>query len=172
MHLERQQSPDPHQMEQMPCGIPRGISVYPSRVDWWFMIVVVVALAICADAAFRLATSGSTGDLLILGVLIAVLGIIGMLLIPTRYLIGDGLLVVQSGVWKVRIPLASIRRVSPTRSLLASPALSLDRLAVLYRTGTIYISPARQDAFLRELGEVAGLERSGRVLARSELHPN
>ena len=60
--------------------------------------------------------------------------------------------------WK--IPLASIQRVSPSHDLLASPALSIDRLRVDYRQNGkqrfILISPRDKPGFLRDLAQSAG----------------
>jgi len=74
---------------------------------------------------------------------------------------------VQAGVWKRQIPADSIRRVYASRSLISSPALSMDRIAVEYRATqfsrpTIYISPVRTEEFLQELAGAAGLEFDGR----------
>jgi len=49
-----------------------------------------------------------------------------------------------------RIPAREITRITPTRSLTSSPALSLDRLRIEYDGGrqAVLVSPVDQDAFI------------------------
>lgn len=73
----------------------------------------------------------------------------------TSYTIGENELRVQCGPFRENIPLASISRVRPTRNLLSSAALSLDRLEIQYGRfkRKTYISPAMEEEFLHLLRE-------------------
>lgn len=80
---------------------------------------------------------------------------------PVRYVIDGDVLVVRSGFVKYRIVIGSILRIEPTRSVLSSPAWSLDRIRVFFRVGgglesSIMISPADRDGFLAALEQAAG----------------
>ena len=71
----------------------------------------------------------------------------------TRYVIeGESLTVFYGFFMKRRIPVSTISSVRPTRSLLASPALSLRRLAISYnKYDEILVSPKDQEAFVAML---------------------
>jgi hypothetical protein len=75
-------------------------------------------------------------------------------------------LVIRFGLMKSRLSYASIRRVTPTRNPLSSPALSLDRLHI--DAGNPLgpnISPKDKDDVLRGLAERAPqLKREGDAL--------
>ncbi len=90
---------------------------------------------------------------------------------PVSYEITVSNLLVQSGLFRYRIPLSSIERVHPTRNPLSAPAWSLDRLRINYRKkGKItfaLISPENKEAFLRELAQKASyLELRGDEVIR------
>lgn len=85
---------------------------------------------------------------------------------PVRYEIDDELLRVRSGLITYRIVLGSIVRVEPTRSLISSPAWSLDRLRVVFLAGrgietALMVSPADKAGFLRALEDACGRSLSG-----------
>lgn len=74
------------------------------------------------------------------------------LLLDTRYQLTAERLLVRCGPFRWRIALSEIRAVTPTRSLMSGPALSLDRLRVDYgRWRSVLISPRERQAFLDEL---------------------
>lgn len=125
--------------------------IFKSRIDAWFVLVLVAA-----DVAVvvSLVAARQTPALWPVHLVTIALGI-GLplwLLISTRYEIGDTDLHIVSGPVRARIPLRDITGVEPTRSVLASPALSLDRLRISYGTyGSVMISPKDKDGFVREL---------------------
>jgi len=76
------------------------------------------------------------------------------LLLSTRYTLGYGQLVVLSGPFKWRIPVADITSITPTSNPLSSPALSLDRLRIDYGKGkSLMISPRDKEQFVRDMEE-------------------
>lgn len=79
------------------------------------------------------------------------------LLNSTYYALGERELEARCGPFKWTVPLAEIRAVVATRSALASPALSLDRIRIEYGPGrSILVSPDNQAAFLAELRRRTG----------------
>ena len=72
-----------------------------------------------------------------------------------RYFLGDSQLVVRSGVLRWRIPVENILRAVRLRSIVPSPALSLERIRVDYSKGSrvrrIFLSPADRTGFLNDL---------------------
>ena len=74
------------------------------------------------------------------------------LLVSTRYELSATDLYIFSGPFSWRVPLREVKSISPTRSVLASPALSFDRLRIDHgRFDSIMISPREKDRFIDEL---------------------
>lgn len=71
----------------------------------------------------------------------------------TFYVVADTELVMRSGPFRRRIPIASVTAIAPTRSPVAAFALSLDRLDLIYgqRGAHVQISPADPAAFVAAL---------------------
>jgi hypothetical protein len=70
----------------------------------------------------------------------------------TRYVITQESLIVGCGPFRSTIALRAIQKLRASGSLLASPALSLNRIEVLASPGPyVLISPADRAVFLREL---------------------
>ncbi len=146
------------------------MSWYPTKVDWW-LAVLLAALPLTLVAVWiSTLRSGSSEDLIAAAIsTVFVVGILAGLVFPMRYGVGDDLLVIRYGLCRQRIRLIDITEVEPSRSPLASPALSMDRLIVRYGSsafGFVLISPTDRSRFLDELAESAGLRRDGDRLAR------
>lgn len=74
-------------------------------------------------------------------------------LAATTYTVGRSTLRIRSGPFTWRIAISSITGITPTRSILSGPALSLRRLRVEYGPRrSVLISPADQQGFLRAIG--------------------
>lgn len=144
---------------------------YPSKVDV-LIAVAIGAMVVAVLGAWISVWQSVDGAGLWETALttVAVAGILVGLVFPMRYGIGSDWLVVRFGLCRLRIRLADIASVEPTRNPLASPALSLQRLYLVYGpglAGNVMISPADKDAFLDELAAKAGLLRSGDRLSRA-----
>jgi hypothetical protein len=145
-------------------------SRYPSKIDWWLGVLLVVPLAAALGTAIALQLGGEAGSAIV-GWL-ALLGVVALYVVvvwPVAYELTGDAIVVRFGLMRWRIAYRSIREVKPTRSLLASPALSLDRI-VIDTDGSLapMISPADRDGFLTDLtARVPHLVHDGdRLLAR------
>jgi hypothetical protein len=139
---------------------------FSSKIDWWLGVLLAVSPAVALLAAMSAPESERSEALL--GLVVLAVVYVG-LVFPMRYGITDSHLIVRHGFVKKRIELASIRSVTPTRSPLSSPALSLDRLRVTFGTGLfkrLLISPADKRRFLVELALRARLLRDGDGLTR------
>jgi hypothetical protein len=115
---------------------------FRTKVDWW---VVAVYLVLAANLVGRPATAwwneGRLAPQLLVG--IAVLGTLLYLAATTDYTVSDESLVVRWGPFRSIISLDAIYKVRATSTLLAAPALSMDRLEVLAHGGAhVVISPA------------------------------
>jgi hypothetical protein len=140
---------------------------FPSKVDWWLGLLLVVAPAVTLIATLTAPPSERLEGLLGTAVLAAVyLGLV----FPMSYGLTDSELIVRHGLVRQRIKLADIVEVTPTRNPLSSPALSLDRLRITFGSGMfkkVLISPAAKAEFLVELALRARLVRKGDGLARA-----
>lgn len=140
-------------------------SHYATRIDKWTWIAVGGTFLLCGLLLYRAIVAGSlAGTVMMLAIAI----LLAAFTIPTRYTIGDEELVVRAGVLKSHIGYSRIRRVYRHWSVVASPAMSLDRLAIDYQRGpqnrrTVWISPRDQDRFMEELSHAAGLVRQGDI---------
>lgn len=128
-------------------------TIYKSKIDTWLLVVLIFAMAICAFASVAVILSGSPDTWWILLQTIG-LGIVLplWLLASTGYTLDSRLLIVRSGPFKWRIPITDIASISPTESVLSGPALSLDRLCIVYgRSSKLMISPCDKERFIREI---------------------
>ncbi len=128
---------------------------FPSKVDAWLPLsfVAVVALQVYVISV-AVVTEARTVDILIpVAILLITIVFIGALLRFTYYDVDRDFLTVRAGPVRWRVPLDSITAVEPTRSLVSSPALSLDRLRIRYgKRRQLLVSPRDKDGFLRALG--------------------
>jgi hypothetical protein len=169
-----------------------NVVIYRSKVDRSAMAGVFLPIMLPVVLGLALLISGA-GDALV-GWVLVLIGLVGvgplMMLIlrlfawPMSYdpdatrSDGEPILLVRGG-WLLRyeIPIAGIREVRPTKSILSSMSWSYDRVEVLYRSpkgvdGSLLISPRGRDAFLDDLVRRAGnLVREGdRLTRRQDTH--
>lgn len=130
---------------------------FKSKVDLWILLVIIaivimdfvlmVALAIDRGSP----PAGKTAGIL---VCIAVMALIASLALRTYYAVDKNVLRVVSGPFRWKIPVDQITSVTPTRTLLSSPAMSLDRLKIEYgKLRPMIVSPADKKGFLKAIGQ-------------------
>jgi hypothetical protein len=125
------------------------MKVYKSKVDWWLGLFLIYPI-------YLFVTSIAKGQLIGFVGLGSVTGIVIFVSKTTRYIIQDNELIVKS-LWIVnqRIDVSKIRKIVKTNSILSSPALSLDRIAVHYnKFDEVYISPLEKQDFINDLLEI------------------
>ena len=126
--------------------------IYKSKIDAWLVLVILgLPLGLLFGIAFGETTS--TAELIIA---VAAIGAVTLLfawmVATTDYRFRDDSLHIRSGPLNWTIPLSGIRRIERSRSLIAGPALSLDRLLIHYgKHDWILISPKDKDGFISEL---------------------
>ncbi len=126
---------------------------FSSRIDLWLWAVLAFTLG---AGAFALWSTGLRGSAAAVTTTLVACALAPVLLLwlasATHYELAERDLLVRSGPFRWRVPLAQIRSVVPSRSVVSSPALSLDRLRIDYgRAGSILISPRDKLRFLSEL---------------------
>lgn len=134
--------------------------VFRSAVDWWFYAVIVASAVVVAVAVFPMLKSGQVGQVVVAVVIALVaLGLPVWLLMSTYYRVDAGLLEVRSGPFRWTIPVSEIAEVRKSRSVLSSPALSLDRMEIKYSRGqSILLSPRDRGGFLNAIGHTLRTE--------------
>ena len=116
--------------------------VYKSKMDWW--LIIVISAVLCYPMIEGLLSK----DYLMFSVSFGALSLVFLMFKSIKYKIdGENL-----QVWWTKIDIKSIKRIYATNNPLSSPALSLDRIAVVYNTyDEILISPKERKAFVEEL---------------------
>jgi hypothetical protein len=122
------------------------MKIYKSKVDWWLGIVLVYPI-------FRSVASIIEGEWIgYIGIVLCLLFIV-FISKSTRYIISENYLIVKCMfIVNDKIEISKIRKIEKSNSILSSPALSLDRIAIKFnRYDEVYISPKERQAFIDEL---------------------
>ena len=123
---------------------------FRSRIDTKFK---VLAFAIGGVALFTLWTRPRAGPPLAWAftelLMLVVAALVLWITFATYYELEHDALVVRSGPFTWRVPLAEISAVRLSNSARSGPALSMDRLEILYGSRrSILVSPADKEEFL------------------------
>jgi len=131
---------------------------FESKRDLWIVVLLrvipVVVLFVIADAWYL--THGDVRGPIAGALLLLLLEMFFFesMLRSTYYVIDGHTLIIRSSFITWRVPIREISSVTPTRSALSSPALSLDRLRVQYGRKSILISPDDRERFVAMLRTV------------------
>ena len=121
------------------------MKIYKSKVDWWLIAVVLIAFG------YPIVDGILSKEYILSAVFIVLLVLFYFLAKSIQYKIDGENLV----IWRTKIPIQSIHKVYRTRMPLSSPALSLDRIAIVYnKYDEIFISPKEREEFIKELLKV------------------
>lgn len=139
--------------------------VFGTKVDAWIAAVIVfgtmIPLVMLAVIGFQTHQYGIIPAGLFAPILI------GLFAIPIKYELQSDLLLIHSGIIKYRVRYSDIELIEPTRNPLSSPAMSLDRLKIVYgKRKMIMISPNDRAVFLSEIKKRADLEGTNDRLVR------
>jgi hypothetical protein len=126
---------------------------FRSKIDAWLIVLMVLTTTLALTLCLLPVANGAPRVALIpILVMTLVSALFVSLLAATHYTFVEASLQIRSGPFKWSIPLDQIRAIVPSRSLLSSPALSIDRLRIDFgQSRSIYISPADKEGFLREM---------------------
>lgn len=126
------------------------MKIYKSKIDWWLGLLLVYPIYLSVASLIK-------GQWLYgLAGLAFVFGVVLFVSKTTRYIIDENQLIVKS-LWIVNytIDISKIRKIEKSNSILSSPALSLDRIALYYnKYDEVYISPKEKQDFLNNLLEI------------------
>jgi hypothetical protein len=131
-------------------------TVFPSKRDRWFVVIMIPAFAMMIFALVVLIPAKDFGAQLI-GLPLTILGLVVSVsvFVKTDYTIDGATLIARSGVFKWRVPIADIQRVYKTDDFTSGPALSLDRIMIVFNRGyerhELLVSPADAEGFIAAL---------------------
>ena len=130
--------------------------VYRSKIDSWLIIVLLSTAAIPMVIAYEAAQEGSAWVTPVL-TSVVMTSFFLWLVFTTKYSVEEATLKIQCGPFNWQIGTNEITNITPSRSIVSSPALSLDRLRIDYASGrrSILVSPADKAGFVRALGYAA-----------------
>ena len=140
--------------------------VFRSKVDAW--LLWVVRLSLIGTIAVVLATVISQGEAEAawpaIGIVVVTYAFVEWIFHSTYYTVDQDYLRIRCGPFRWRVLISEIESISPSDSVLSSPALSLDRLRVNYRGGrSVLVSPGDRASFVDALRSVnAGIEVSAK----------
>jgi hypothetical protein len=122
------------------------MKIYKSKIDWWLGLPILYPILRSIQSIIEGEWMGYLGVFVILLIVLFVSK-------TTRYIINENNLIVRS-MWIVNdtIDISKIRKIEKSSSILSSPALSLDRLAIKFnKFDEVYISPKEKQSFLDDL---------------------
>jgi hypothetical protein len=120
---------------------------YKSKIDLW--LIIILTLVFGGIVIFSIIKKEW------IGFIIAIIPTIFIwdMFKSTFYIITEEELIIRCGIfYKLVIKITDIRKISESNDLISSPALSIDRLEILYnRFDTILISPKKKYEFLQSI---------------------
>lgn len=122
------------------------MKIYKSKVDWLFFLPLAYPIFLCVSGFVR-------GHYLISVITLIILVLIGLMIQKTEYTLSEGILNVKSGfLVNKEIEVKTIRKIEHSKSIISAPALSRDRLLLIYnKFDDILISPNEKQEFIDEL---------------------
>ncbi len=129
--------------------------IFRSKRDTWIVLLSWIGAGI--EVAVGLLLLGSTAPpavrWLVPAACLAGAAFMLWVLYGTYYTFTADTLVIRCGPFRLKVPVAEIEAVTPTRNPLSSPACSLDRLFIQYRQGRrrLMVSPLDKTGFLTAL---------------------
>ena len=124
---------------------------FRSKIDVWLGGIMLLGILVSAAVAIALLLQKGIASLAIIPLMATGSGL--WLLIETWYGVTDTDLIVHCGPFRDTVPVASIRAIRPTRTVVSAPALSLDRLEVTHAGGALVISPVDKAGFISAVRE-------------------
>jgi membrane protein YdbS with pleckstrin-like domain len=134
--------------------------VYRSAIDLWIAVILIGPPFFAAFLGCSLWIQGNAeGSWILLATSLATLLLTLLLVFPCRYTIDEDDLLIRCGVIRHQIPLKTIQRVEPSRTLASGPALSMSRVLVVTRLKNYVVSPKDREGFIAELSAASAAKR-------------
>ena len=121
------------------------------RIVFWGIIVFLIAIYFTGYEPSRgqIVTYDSLIGIIINVILI---GFMIWLWFGTGYTLEDGVIRIQSGPFRKKVPVKKIQKIRKTKNPLSAPALSMDRIEITYGLyEVVLISPEHEAEFIQAL---------------------
>ena len=120
---------------------------YKSKVDLWLIILLTIVFG--GVVILSIINKDWTG--FFIAIIPAIF--IWNMFTSTYYIITEDEVIIRCGIfYKLVIKISDIRKISESSDLISSPALSIDRVEILYnKFDTILISPKMKYEFLQSI---------------------
>lgn len=140
---------------------PDRPTVYTSAVDLWIAVLLLSSPVFAGALALYFWNEGNEdGAMALFITAVATLLTTSAFVTPCRYTIEAEDLHVRCGMLSYRIPLKTIERVEPSRTLISGPALSLKRVMVFTKLKNYVLSPRDRDQFITDLTSASASKRA------------
>lgn len=128
--------------------------LFKSAVDSWFYAIIGLSILLGMISLWPIIPMGDSSSIVLsISTFLLTSGFLIWLVLSTEYRIVSHNLLIRSGPFRWTIPIEEIHSIEPSRSVLSSPALSLDRFRITYGSGKqVLVSPKRREQFLQALG--------------------
>ncbi|MCB1936715.1 MAG: PH domain-containing protein [Nitrosomonas sp.] len=149
------------------------MDVFKSKIDKSIVFCLVLSIVACLlGTSVMLKIGGTTNHAIATAILIFGIGFPLWITLTTRYAVNDQDLKITSGPFSWTIPIDSVQSIKETQSAITSPALSFDRLEIIYgEDKAILVSPADKTKFITKLGseKLIGSGRKKRSQANEKM---
>ena len=138
---------------------------FPSKKDIWFFLLIWSSILVIVLLPFILTESTGTQFISSDSVAGRILSIVitaplAWIWFRTGYTIEDGKMKIKFGPFRWTIKIEDIKKINKTRNPFSAPALSIDRLEILYgKYDVVSISPKNEHEFVELL-----LKENSRIL--------
>lgn len=130
----------------MSKGSKEGMDMYfPSKKDMWLFVIIWATIFVCIIPA--VVNQELVG--LLIGLPIAIF--LGWFWCATGYTIEKEELIIRFGPFKKVIRITDISKINKTKNPFSAPALSLDRIEIVFKYDYVHISPKREREFIELL---------------------
>ncbi|CUS47551.1 MAG: Bacterial PH domain [Idiomarinaceae bacterium HL-53] len=130
------------------------MKIFKSKQDVWLIAVLYLSGFICFFGSTYVLFEGISITNIIIATFTSLVGGFQIwLMVSLRYLIDEKMLKIICGPFRWSIELTSIKSVEPSSDMASGPALSLDRLSIVYGVGkVVLVSPLDKEGFISALG--------------------
>ena len=120
---------------------------FKSKIDIWFVLLLGIVLG----GALLVTINGESWSSSIMMFLVIVF--VSYIFMTTFYIIESQNLIIKSGfIVNMKIDIQNIKKISKSKNITSSPALSFDRLEILYnKFDTVLISPKDKSGFIEAI---------------------
>ena len=140
-------------------------TIFTSKIDFWlaFLILGSSLLLVLVPVWEWMYNNSSIKRIIFISLFtIPTALLLLVLFFNIKYTLTADTLLVKNGFSTQSISLKDITHITPTNSTLSAPALSLDRIEIIYKGGSIVISPKDKDGFYHAIQErVPALKTDG-----------